>query len=151
MVWELREHDVDQVMREVQEAVRYWEEHPEEAEALVRVAVTSGRFDSPLPLSPSGLRAAVGQALAAGQTDPRIIVTRYYGWKGRLEHAYKRLVRKSTSWLFLQQAHANRSFAVALDQLAQEVGRLSARVRELEAALEREPDRTRGPGPDGGS
>jgi hypothetical protein len=147
VVWELREQDVDQVMREVRDAVRYWEEHPEDAEALVRVAGTSGRFDSPLPLSPSGLRAAVSQALAAGQTDPRTIVTRYHGWKGRLEHAYKRLVRKSTSWLFLQQAHANRSFALALDQLAQEVSRLSARVRELEAALERERDRAGGPRP----
>ena len=137
MVWELREHDVDQMMREVRDAVRYWEDHPEDAEALVRVAVTSGRFDSPLALSPAGLRAAVSQAVAAGQTDLRAIVTRYQGWKGRLEHAYKRVVRKSTSWLFLQQAHANRSFASAIDQLAEEVIRLSARVKQLEAEQDR--------------
>jgi hypothetical protein len=145
VVWELREHDVDQVMREVRDAVRYWEEHPEDAEALVRVAVTSGRFDSPLALSPSGLRAAVSQAVAAGQTDFRTIVTRYQGWKGRLEHAYKRVVRKSTSWLFLQQAHANRSFASAVDQLAEEVARLSVRVKQLEAALEQDRGRSSGP------
>jgi hypothetical protein len=146
VVWELQEQDADQLMREVRDAVRYWEEHPEEAEALVRVAMSGGTFDSPLPLSPSGLRAAVSQARAAGQMDPRTIHTRYQGWKGRLEYAYKRVVRKSTSWLFLQQAHANRSFAVALDQLTQEVARLSMRLKEVEAALERERTRREGTG-----
>jgi hypothetical protein len=141
VVWELREQDVDQLMREVRDAVRYWEEHPDDAEALVRVALSSSRFESPLPLSASGLRAAVSQAVAAGQADPRAIVTRYTGWKGRLEHLYKRVVRKSTSWLFLQQVHTNRALALAVDQLAEEVGRLSDRVRRLEATLERGRDR----------
>jgi hypothetical protein len=132
VVWELREHDIDQVMREVRDAVRYWEEQPDEAEAVVRVALTSGRFHSPLPLGAAGLRAAVSDAVTAGGNDFPI-VTRYTGLTGRLERLYKRLVRKSTSWLFFQQLHTNHALALAVEQLAEEIGRLSDRVRRLEA------------------
>jgi hypothetical protein len=133
MVWELREHDIDQVMREVRDALRYWEEQPDDAEAVVRVALTSGRFHSPFPLSASGLRAAVSQAVATGATDFRSIATRYGGLTGRLERLYKRFVRKSTGWLFFRQLHTNHALALAVEQLAEEIGRLSDRVRRLEA------------------
>lgn len=144
MVWELREHDVDQVMREVRDAVRYWDEHPQDAEAAVRISLSAGRFDSPRLLASPALRLASSQALAAGQTDFKTIVSTYAGWKGRLERLYKRVMRKSTGWLFFQQAQANRALATAVVELAHAVGELSERVRQMEAELER---RAGEPGP----
>jgi hypothetical protein len=135
MVWELHEHDVDQVMREVRDAVRYWEEHPEEAEAVVRIGLNSGRLDTLRLPGSSALRAASSRALAAAQTDFGSIVTRHHGWRGRLERAYKRVVRKSTGWLFFQQSHANRALAMALVEVAHEVARLSNRIADLEKRL----------------
>jgi hypothetical protein len=141
MVWELREHDVEHAMSEIREAIRYWERNPDAAAAFVRVNLAAG-LDS-IAGGLATIRAPISQALAAAQTDFRFVVTRHHGWAGRLEHLYKRLVRKSTGWLFFQQGHINKSLAGALVHLAQEVSRLSERVERLETELAHERARPR--------